>query len=74
MYILNYYLPGKPQRIDEFTVPGASASAGPPPDSALSTETAQPSIKVVPPGAKTVNVTKGFEVLSMKQDGGNCNQ
>ncbi|XP_034254851.1 HBS1-like protein isoform X2 [Thrips palmi] len=39
---------------------------------ALSDVTASPTlpppIKVVPPGVKTVNVTKGFEVLSVKQD------
>lgn len=39
-------------------------------DPFISTETSQPLIKVVPPGAKTVNVTKGFEVLSVKQDNG----
>lgn len=43
----------------------SAASASDPADAAL-----PPPIKVVPPGVKTVNVTKGFEVLSVKYDNG----
>lgn len=54
---------GKPQKTED---PVAIVTSKP--DAFTSAEKVQPPVKIVPPGAKTVNVTKGFEVLSVKQE------
>ncbi|KAE8746118.1 hypothetical protein FOCC_FOCC007244 [Frankliniella occidentalis] len=60
----SFYNPaGKPQKTED---PVAIVTSKP--DAFTSAEKVQPPVKIVPPGAKTVNVTKGFEVLSVKQE------
>ncbi|KAK3921301.1 HBS1-like protein [Frankliniella fusca] len=54
---------GKPTKIEE---PVAVVTGKP--DALTSTEKVSLPVKIVPSGAKTVNVTKGFEVLSVKQE------
>ncbi|KAJ9586085.1 hypothetical protein L9F63_020282, partial [Diploptera punctata] len=60
----------KPQRERRNRDRGTKQVTGPPdvPDdpAVLQANTVSPSIKIVPPGTKTVNITKGFDVLPEK--------
>lgn len=65
MEIFTHYLAGKVTKASESAILLTPASSD-----SIASPILPPPIKVVPPGVKTVNVTKGFEVLSVKQDHG----